>query len=83
MFSEDGFLMKDFKFHSVESCQKQILSSLSNSQAPANEDPWIYVTLESQVNKKELIAILEFLREQGINYEFGDEDKFIPAILKN
>jgi len=82
MFSEDGFMMKDFKFHSVASCKKEILSSLSQKQTPLNGVPWIYVTLESQVNKKELIAILEFLREHGINYEFGDEDNFIPEILK-
>lgn len=79
IFSEDGLIMKDLNFHSVESCKKQILGNL-----PSGEDElkWIYVSLESHVNKIELIDMLAFLKEQNIEYYFGIEDDFVPGIMK-
>ena len=71
--------MKELDFHSVESCKKQILENL-----PAEEKTtkWIYITMESHVNKSDLIEILEFLKEQKIEYQFGSEDEFVPKIMK-
>ena len=79
VFSEDGLIMKDLDFHSVESCKKQILENLPVDK---NKQKWIFVTMESQVNKSELIEILEFLKEQKIEYQFGSEDEFVPKIMK-
>jgi len=79
IFSEDGLIMKDLDFHSVESCKKQVLENLPNEE---KESKWIYVTMESHVNKNVLINILEFLKEQKIDYQFGREDEFVPKIMK-
>ena len=79
VFSEDGLIMKDLDFHSVESCKKQILENLPVDK---NKQQWIFVTMESHVNKSELIEILEFLKEQKIEYQFGSEDEFVPKIMK-
>ncbi len=79
VFSEDGLIMKDLDFHSVESCKKQILENLPVDE---NKQKWIFVTMESHVNKSELIEILEFLKEQKIEYQFGSEDEFVPKIMK-
>lgn len=82
MFSEDGLIMKDLDFHSVESCKKQILENLPKEETDKDENNWIYVSMESHVNKSELIEILTFLREQSIDYHFGKEDEFVPKIMK-
>ncbi len=82
LFSEDGLMMKDLKFHSSESCKTEIIASLPNQENKADEMDWIYVTLESQVNKTELIEILTFFREKNIEYRFGQEDEFIPQMIK-
>lgn len=82
MFSQDGLLMKDLKFHSVESCIKQILEELHNKEAPKNEYNWIYVTLESQIDKRELISILEFLKKNSIDYRFSNEDTIVSKFVK-
>ncbi|WP_299436537.1 hypothetical protein [uncultured Maribacter sp.] len=82
LFSEDGLMMKDLKFHSAESCKNEIIANLPNTENKAEENDWIYVTLESQVNKPELIEILTFLREKKIEYRFGQEDEFIPQMIK-
>lgn len=79
IFSEDGLIMKDLDFHSVASCKKQILENLPIEE---RKTKWIYVTMESHVNKSELIEILEFLKEQNIEYQFGREDEFVPKIIK-
>lgn len=79
IFSQDGLIMKDLNFHTVESCQKQILDNLPIEE----EQNWIYISLESQVNKSELVEILNFLRENKIDYRFGKEDEFVPYIMKN
>lgn len=81
IFSEDGIIMKDLNFHSVESCKNQIITCLPKSIEKFNEVKWIYVSQESHVNKSELIQILAFLREKKINYRFGDEDEFVPNII--
>jgi hypothetical protein len=82
MFSEDGLMMKDLKFHTVESCKNEILSNLPSQEKKTGENDWIYVTLESQVNKLEMIDILTFLRDKNIDYRFGQEDEFIPQMIK-
>ncbi|QXP52619.1 hypothetical protein [Cellulophaga sp. HaHa_2_1] len=82
LFSEDGLMMKDLKFHSPESCKTEIIASLPNQENKADEMDWIYVTLESQVNKPELIEILTFFQEKNIEYRFGQEDEFIPQMIK-
>ncbi|WP_282115934.1 hypothetical protein [Cellulophaga baltica] len=82
LFSEDGLMMKDLKFHSVESCKNEIISNLPNREDKPEENDWIYVTMESQVNKTELTAILVFLKEKNIDYQFGREDEFIPKFIK-
>ncbi|WP_405246808.1 hypothetical protein [Cellulophaga sp. Asnod2-G02] len=82
LFSEDGLMMKDLKFHSPESCKTEIIASLPNQENKADEMDWIYVALESQVNKPELIEILTFFREKNIEYRFGQEDEFIPQMIK-
>ena len=79
IFSEDGLIMKDLDFHSVESCKKQILENIPNGE---KESKWIYVTMESHVNKNELIKVLKFLSVQKIDYQFGKEDEFVPKIMK-
>lgn len=82
LFSEDGLMMKDLKFHSAESCKNEIIANLPSRENKAKEKDWIYVTLESQVNKSELIAVLTFLKEENIDYRFGQEDEFIPQMIK-
>lgn len=82
LFSEDGLMMKDLKFHSPESCKTEIIASLPNQENKVDQTHWIYVTLESQVNKPELIEILTFFREKNIEYRFGQEDEFIPQMIK-
>lgn len=79
IFSDDGLIMKDFDFHSVESCKKQILENLPVDE---NKQKWIFVTMESHVSKSELIEILEFLKEQKIECQFGRDDEFVPKIIK-
>ena len=79
IFSQDGLIMKDLNFHTVKSCQKQILDNLPGEK----EQNWIYIILESQVNNSELIKILNFLKEKKIDYRFGKEDDFVPYIMKN
>lgn len=83
IFSEDGLLMKDLNFHTVKSCKEQVLANLPNSKKEEAEAKWIYVSMESHVNKKELIEILSFLRKEKIDYHFGIENKFVPKIIKN
>ena len=80
IFSEDGLLMKDLDFHSVESCKNQILENLPIGKT---NEKWIYITMESQVNKLELIEILKFLKVHNIDYHFGVEDEFVPNLMKN
>lgn len=82
IFSEDGLIMKDLKFHSVESCKKKIIANLPQKKISSNQKDWIYVTLESQVNKQQLKKILAFLRIKNINYRFGEEDDFAPSMIK-
>lgn len=84
IFSQDGLLMKDFDFHSVESCKKEILKSRPKPTKHKIDRPyWIFVSMESQVNKLELIEILEFLRKENIEYQFGEEDQIMEKINKN
>ncbi|WP_430968553.1 hypothetical protein [Spongiimicrobium sp. 2-473A-2-J] len=83
LFSEDGLMMKDLKFHSIESCKKEIISNLPSLKNKDGENYWIYVTMESQINKTQLIEILKFLRENKIDYQFGQEDEFISKMIKN
>ncbi|MEK6152150.1 hypothetical protein WIW50_02765 [Flavobacteriaceae bacterium 3-367] len=83
LFSEDGLMMKDLKFHSVASCKKEIMENLPITENGSGENDWIFVTLESHVNKKQLIEMLEFLKEKKIDYQFGKEDEFIPKMIKN
>lgn len=82
IFSEDGLIMKDLGFHSVESCKERILEGLPKQEVNKVQYSWIYVSLESQVNKRELIEILEFLKEQNIEYQFGTEDEFVTKLIE-
>ena len=82
IFSEDGLIMKDLDFHSVKSCKEQILMNLPNSKVDNDENNWIYVAMESQINKSELIEILTFLKEKNIDYQFEREDEFVMKIIK-
>lgn len=81
IFSEDGLIMKDLNFHSVESCKKQILESrpkpIHDRMVHAN---WIFVSMESHVNKRELIEILEFLKNENIEYQFGEDNEIMSLI---
>ena len=83
IFSEDGLIMKDLEFHSVESCKKEIKSDQDLLNIEPDGKSWIYVSLESHVNEQELENILNFLRQNKIQYKFGHEDKFVPLITKN
>ena len=74
--------MKDLSFHSTESCKKHILESLPEQGVDNVQSKWIYVSLESHVYKRDLIEILEFLKEQNIEYQFGAEDEFVPKLIK-
>ncbi len=82
IFSEDGLIMKDLSFHSTESCKNKILETLPKHGAVNVQNNWIYVSLESHVNKRDLIEILDFLKEQNIDYQFGREDEFVPKLMK-
>ncbi len=82
LFSEDGLMMKDLQFHSVASCKNEILANLPITENELGESDWIFVSLESHVNKKQLIEILEFLKEKKIDYQFGKEDEFIPKMIR-
>ena len=82
IFSEDGLIMKDLDFHSIESCKNKILENLPKKINGKEEPNWIYVSMESHVNKSALIEILRFLREQKIDYKFGSEDEFVSKIMK-
>lgn len=74
VFSEDGLIMKDSNYHSIASCKEQILAD-----APlAARQKWMYVSLVSHVNRKELLAILSFLEEQQITYRFAREGDLVP-----
>lgn len=76
-------MMKDLKFHSVASCKNEIMVNLPTMENKLGENDRIFVTLESHVNKNQLIEILEFLKEKKIDYRFGKEDEFIPKIKSN
>ena len=81
IFSEDGLIMKDISdFHTVTSCKKEILRALPDNTQNFGNNNWIYVSLESHVNKIELIEILEFFKQKKIDYYFGIEDEFVPLI---
>ena len=82
IFSEDGLIMKDLKFHSAESCKKQILDNLPGQKQEERGNLWMFVSQESHVNNSDLVEILQFLREQNIDYQFGREDDFVPKLLK-
>ena len=82
MFSQDGLLMKDLKFHSVESCTRQIFKELRRIEVSNREYHWMYVTLESQINRNELAIILEFLKRNKIDYRFSNEDEIVSKIVK-
>lgn len=82
LFSEDGLLMKDLAFHSVESCKKRILMNIPSLKTDEKKNNWLYVSLESHVNKSELIEILTFLKAEKIDYRFGKEDDFVQKIMK-
>jgi hypothetical protein len=83
MFSENGLLMKDLIFHSVEYCQKKILEDLPNNIDTENNSFWMFICLESHVNSKELTKILEFLRTHKIGYVFGTDDEIVSKFHKN
>ncbi len=82
IFSEDGLIMKDFDFHSVESCKELILKDYPKIEAKNIDKVWMFISLESQVNREELISILEFLSSHNIDYVFGNEDDFVPGFKK-
>ncbi|MCC6411669.1 MAG: hypothetical protein IT270_08420 [Saprospiraceae bacterium] len=82
IFSEDGLIMKDLKFHSAESCKKQSLDNLPGQKQEERGNLWMFVSQESHVNNSDLVEILQFLREQNIDYQFGREDDFVPKLLK-
>ena len=82
IFSEDGLIMKDLDFHSVENCKELILKDYPKIGAKNIDRAWMFISLESQVNREELIVILEFLRRHKIEYVFGNEDDFVPGFIK-
>ena len=83
VFSTDGLIMKDFEIHTTESCKKQILQCRPKPTSNKSiQSYWIFVSMESQVNKNELINILEFLRKENIEYQFGEEDEIIAKMNK-
>ena len=79
IFSEDGLIMKDLQFHTVASCREHILKDLPE---PGAENPWIYVAMESHVNRSELLEMLTFLKAQKIDVEFGREEEFVSKMMK-
>lgn len=58
------------------------MESLPEQGVDNVQSKWIYVSLESHVYKRDLIEILEFLKEQNIEYQFGAEDEFVPKLIK-
>ncbi len=75
IFSEDGLIMKDLKFHSQESCKENILlgwKALGKRKTKA----WMYVDLESHVNLDDLKSILAFLKKHKIDYQFGPDGAY-------
>ena len=83
IFSEDGLIMKDLGFHSIKSCKERIVASLPTTEMDSESKNWVYISMESQINKSDLIEMLVFLREQQIDYQFGMEDEFVPKLIKN
>lgn len=79
IFTEIGLIMKDLDFHTAESCKARILNSLPMIET--NNKSWIYVSLESQVNKADLVEILKFLKDQNIDYIFENEDLFVAKLM--
>ena len=82
LFSGDGRMMKDLKFHSAQSCKSEIIANLPSQENKTGEMDWIYITLESKVNKSELIELFTFLQDDKIEYRFGQEEEFIPQMIK-
>ena len=84
IFSEDGLIMKDLDFHSVESLKQRLKETIAKKVASGeNSDKyWIYVTMESHVNARELVESLKFFRENNIDYHFTSDDVIEKLIEK-
>lgn len=83
IFTETGIIMKDLKFHTAESCKQHILNSLPAFKSTSATNAWIYVSLESHVDRHQLSTILNFLREHQIEYYFTTEDRLEEIIEQN
>ncbi len=82
IFTEEGLVMKDLEFHSVENCKQNIL--LGKAELGTDKiNPWLYVDLESHANLADLESILSFLRERGIEYAFGRDEEYSRLIKKH
>lgn len=81
-FSEDGLIMKGSEFVSVEACKSRLEKYLAGMKKKFRKKAWIFVSMESHVNKNELIEALETLDKLKIEYRFGIEDYYVPVINK-
>lgn len=82
IFSEDGLIMKDLNYHSVESCKAKIIENFPKNILNVLKAKWIYVSLESHVNKRELTAILKFLKGNNIEYHFANDEELEKMIKR-
>lgn len=82
IFTETGIIMNDLEFHSVESCKKNIQLGKA-ALGPEIVQPWLYVDLESHINRRQLESILAFLRTSGIEYQFGKDEDYHPLVKQH
>jgi len=81
-FSEDGLIMKRSQFVSIEACKSRLEKHLSGLKKKYRKKAWLFVGMESHVNKNELMEILTILDKLKIEYRFGIEDYYVPMIHK-
>ena len=82
VFSGDGLIMKRSQFVSVETCKSRLEKYLSGMKKKFRTKAWIFVNMESHVNKNKLIEVLTNLDKLKIEYRFGIEDYYVPMIHK-
>lgn len=82
VFSGDGLIMKRSQFVSVEACKSRLEKYLSGMKKKFRTKAWIFVSMESHVNKNKLIEVLTNLDKIKIEYRFGIQDFYVPMIHK-
>ena len=82
VFSEDGLIMKDSEFHSVDSCKNFLERSLPMKVLKENQNYWVFISVESWVSRIQLTSILLYFDEKNIEYIFGTYDELNSIIIK-